>query len=109
MVKSTELLQCITALIEMSKEREALARRLIIHTADIQAFESDLFRICVLEFTDEVTFLKDRNTLLQKVTDESYCDGVRSVISSKRITFYDPNDNPILVLETDYFDSSESN
>ena len=104
MVQDPELLQYSAELVRMTVKRDVLAKRLIVETADLQAFESDLFKLSVSEFAQDVTFLKDRDVLLQKVTDESYCESVRAVVSKGKITFYDYEHSPLiqLILNVEY-------
>lgn len=98
MIYNAELLQYSVELIKMAVNKETLHKRLIIQTADLQNFESNLFKLCVLDFAEDVTFLKDKSFLLNKVTEDSYCDGVYSVISKGIITFYDCENSPLIRL-----------
>lgn len=109
MIQDTELLRYSVELMRMAVDKEDLHRKLIKHTADLQDFESNLFKLCVVELWHDVTFLKERTLLLRKVTDNSYCDEVYSVVSNGMITFFDCNDTPLirLVLNDDYADDVE--
>lgn len=108
MVRSTELLHYSMRLAEMAVNKEVLRQRLITQTADLQDFESNLFKLCVLDFAEECTFLKERSKLLAKISDESYCDSVYSVVSKGVITFFDENDVPLVKLVTQrYTDDDE--
>ena len=82
----------------MAVDKEALHKKLITQTADLQDFESNLFKLCVLDFAEDVQFLKERSFLLQKVSDDLYCDGIYSVVSNGIITFFDYGDTPLLRL-----------
>ena len=106
MVHNTELLQYSAELIKLAITRNDLANKLITQTADLQSFESELFKLCLLDFSDDVVFLKDKSTLLEKAYDELYCEEVHSVISNGMITFYDYNEEAIikLVLNPQYED-----
>ena len=96
MIHNLELLQYSVELTRMAVAREALQRKLIIQTADLQDFESNLFRLCVLDFAEEVDFLKDRSSLLQKLSDDNYCNEVYSTISNGIITFFYCNHTPLI-------------
>lgn len=104
MIRSAELLKYSFELIKMAIDKESLHKRLIIQTADLQNFESSLFKLCVLHFSNEVTFITEKASLLEKVTNENYCDGVYSVVSNGLITFFDSDDEPLirLVMNDDY-------
>lgn len=111
MVKSIELLRYSVELIRISFDKEELSKKLIVQTANLQDFASNLFKLCVLDFSNEVTFIEDRSKLLAKLSDESYCDGVYSVVSNGIITFYDYDDNSLLrlVLNSEYEDAEVVN
>ena len=98
MVQSTELLRYSVELTKLTVNREILRNKLITQTADLQDFESNLFKLCVLDFAEEITFLKERSNLLNKVSDQNYCDEVYSVISNGTITFYDNSNTPLIRL-----------
>lgn len=111
MVRNSELLRYSIELIRMAVDKEALHKKLITQTADLQDFESNLFKLCVLDFAEDVQFLKERSFLIDKVKDDFYCDGVYSVISNGVITFFDYGDNPLLrlVLNNKYADEEVYN
>ena len=69
---------------------------LICSKADLSDYESNLFKLCVLDFSSDVVFIQERRQLLEKVTDESYCDEVYSVIHDGSIVFYQENGTPLL-------------
>lgn len=76
----------------------ALCNELIKRKAEFQSLTSQLFRLCVLKFYKDVVFLQDRSEIYSRVDNETYCEGVYTIVNDDEITFYDSDDTPILRL-----------
>lgn len=98
MVNNPELLKLSLELAKLAVSIENTRRSLITKTADLNSYETALFKLCLTEFYDEVDFLVDKKSLISKITDDAYCDEVYSVVSRGIITFYDGDNTPILKL-----------
>ena len=99
MIVDLDLLNYSKKLVQLEVERQELQKELIVQKANLQDFESNLFKVCVVDFYKEVTFFQTRDQLLEKLSDDTYCDTVYSEISKSTITFFDYNHDKLLQID----------
>lgn len=104
---SEDLINLSAELTEMSEVLQTLRHKVIVQTANIQAYESNLFKLCVTSFYNEVHFVEEREVLIEKIKDSEYCDSVYSEVSSKGIKFYDNSDCLLIEINLGQFFESE--
>jgi len=78
---------------------EDLHIRLVKAKANLQEYERSLFILIVTEHFDEVNFLTDSDTILDKLDNSEFLDGIYSTVAEGIITFYDTNSLPLLTYE----------
>lgn len=96
MATNSELLDLSMRLVRLEVERQMLQRKLIVQQADLQDFEVSLFKLCISSYCEGIIFFRERKQLLEKLSDDTYCDGVYSEISNQAITFFDYDHNRLI-------------
>lgn len=94
-----EFVNHVNSLLNLVDRVQVLHQELICSRADLDVFETYLFKFCVLSFNKAVVFIKEKEYILDHIDDNDYCDGVYSVVSEDAITFYEENGTPLLYIK----------
>ena len=96
---SEELNEYGFELLNLICDVEGLRNRLINFKADLQDYERSLLIIILSDHRNEVNFIEDEETILDRMNDPNFLDEIYTTVSEGIVTFYDRRSNPLLSYE----------